>query len=60
MFEHFQPTEEGSLEARLIMIKQNRRYVEYLKKFLNYSAPLPEMVTSVLMDAFVTKLELEL
>ncbi|TYK23312.1 peroxidase 64 [Cucumis melo var. makuwa] len=30
---------------------------DYVKKFVNYSAPLPHMAESVLMDAFVTGLE---
>lgn len=54
MFEHFQHIEEGSLGARLIRIKQDGTYAEYLKKFLNYSTLLVEMEESVLMDAFMT------
>lgn len=48
---------EGSLGARLIWIKQDGSYDDYLKKFLDYSASLPEMAKSVLIDAFVTGLE---
>ena len=46
--------------ARLIRIKQDGSYLDYLKKFLNYSAPLPEMAESVLIDSFVTGLETNL
>ncbi|KAA0057684.1 retrotransposon protein [Cucumis melo var. makuwa] len=45
---------------RLIHIQQDRTYNDYVKKFLNYSAPLPRMEESVLRDAFVTGLELAL
>ncbi|TYJ98044.1 retrotransposon protein [Cucumis melo var. makuwa] len=60
MFEHFKSPGEGSLGARLIRIKQDGCYSDYLKKFLEYSAPLPEMAESVLIDAFVTGLETNL
>ncbi|KAL0539505.1 hypothetical protein IC582_023720 [Cucumis melo] len=60
MFEHFKSPGEGSLGARLIRIKQDGSYSDYLKKFLEYSAPLPEMAESVLIDAFVTGLETNL
>ncbi|KAA0043304.1 Retrotransposable element Tf2 [Cucumis melo var. makuwa] len=60
MFEHFKTPGEGSLGARLIRIKQDHRYGDYLKKFLEYSAPLSEMVESVLIDAFITGLETNL
>ena len=46
--------------ARLICIQQNgtlETYNEYVKKFVNYSAPLPYMAESVLRNAFVTGLE---
>lgn len=48
---------EGSFGARLICIQQDGSYTNYVKKFSNYSGPLPEMTESVLMDAFVTGLE---
>lgn len=57
MFEHFQPNKEGSLGVRLIRIKQDGTYAEYLNKFLIYSATLPKMAKSVLMDAFVIGLK---
>lgn len=60
MFDHFQPTGKGSLGARLIHIQQDGSYGDYLKKVLKYSAPLPDMAESILMDAFVTGLSLEL
>ena len=44
------PTDrEGSLGARLIRIKQDGTYPDYLKKFLNYSTPLSEMTESVVV-----------
>ncbi|KAA0054184.1 retrotransposon protein [Cucumis melo var. makuwa] len=60
MFEHFKTPGEGSLGARLIRIKQDGGYGDYLKKFLEYSAPLPGMAESVLIDAFITGLETNL
>ncbi|KAL4037971.1 hypothetical protein IC575_001574 [Cucumis melo] len=60
MFEHFKAPGEGSLGARLIRIRQDGLYADYLKKFLEYSAPLPEMAESVLIDAFITGLETNL
>ncbi|TYK23012.1 Transposon Tf2-6 polyprotein [Cucumis melo var. makuwa] len=51
---------EGSLGARLIRIKQDDGYDDCLKKFLKYSAPLPEIAKSVLIDAFITGLETNL
>ncbi|KAA0041348.1 retrotransposon protein [Cucumis melo var. makuwa] len=60
MFKHFKAPEEGSLGARHIRIKQDGLYADYLKKFLEYSAPLPEMAESVLIDAFITGLETNL
>lgn len=47
IFDHFQPTREGSLGVQLIQIKQEGSYADYLKKFLKYSAPLPEMAECV-------------
>lgn len=57
MFEFFRDSGQKSLGARLIRIEQDGSYNDYLKKFVNYSAPLPQMPESVLMDAFVTRLE---
>ncbi|XP_050941642.1 uncharacterized protein LOC127149781 [Cucumis melo] len=60
MFEHFRDTGYRSLGARLIRIKQDGSYNDYVKKFVNYWTPLPDMAESVLMDAtdaFVTVLE---
>ncbi|KAA0063363.1 retrotransposon protein [Cucumis melo var. makuwa] len=37
--------------------KQEGSYNDYVKKFVNYSAPLPHMAESVLRDAFLTGLE---
>ncbi|TYK26819.1 putative membrane-bound O-acyltransferase C24H6.01c isoform X5 [Cucumis melo var. makuwa] len=57
MFEFFRDTGQKSLGARLIWIQQDGSYNEYVKKFVNYSAPLPYMAESVLRDAFLTGLE---
>ena len=57
MFEFFRDSGQKSLGARLIRIEQDGTYNDYLKKFVNYSTPLPQMAESVLMDAFVTGLE---
>lgn len=57
MLEHFRETGEGSLGARRICSKQEGSYNDYVKKFLNYSAPLLEKAKSVLMDAFLIGLE---
>ncbi|KAA0033719.1 Transposon Tf2-6 polyprotein [Cucumis melo var. makuwa] len=40
--------------------KKDDGYDDYLKKFLEYSAPLPEIAESVLIDAFITGLETNL
>ncbi|KAA0063772.1 retrotransposon protein [Cucumis melo var. makuwa] len=48
---------QKSLGARLIRIQQEGSYNDYVKKFVTYSAPLPYMAESVLVDAFVTGLE---
>ncbi|TYK05440.1 retrotransposon protein [Cucumis melo var. makuwa] len=50
-------TGQKSLGARLIRIQQEGSYSDYVKKFVNYSAPLPHMAESVLRDAFLTGLE---
>ncbi|KAA0037230.1 retrotransposon protein [Cucumis melo var. makuwa] len=57
MFEFFRDTGQKSLGARLIRIQQEGSYNDYVKKFVNYSAPLPHMAESVLRDAFLTGLE---
>ncbi|KAL0540077.1 hypothetical protein IC582_024306 [Cucumis melo] len=57
MFEFFRDTGQKSLGARLIRIQQEGSYNDYVKKFVNYSAPLPHMAESVLRDAFLTRLE---
>ena len=57
MFDFFNDTGQQSLGARLIRIKQEGSYSEYVKKFVTYSAPLPDMAESVLLDAFLTGLE---
>ncbi|TYK31688.1 retrotransposon protein [Cucumis melo var. makuwa] len=57
MFEFFRDTGQKSLGARLIHIQQEGSYNDYVKKFVNYSAPLPYMAESVLRDAFLTGLE---
>ena len=57
MFGFFQDSGQKNLGARLIRIQQEGTYHEYVKKFVNYSAPLPYMAESVLRDAFVTGLE---
>lgn len=57
MFEFFHDIGQRSLGARLIHIQQESSSSDYVKKFVNYSAPLPNMAESVLMDAFVTGLE---
>ena len=45
MFEHFKVQGEGSLGARL-MHSTRWSYTDYVKKFLNYFAPLLEMAES--------------
>ncbi|TYK02192.1 peroxidase 64 [Cucumis melo var. makuwa] len=55
--DEFKAPGEGSLGICLIRIKQDGSYTDYMKNFLNYSAPLPEMTESILIDAFVTSLE---
>ena len=57
MFDFFKDTGQKSLVARLIRIEQDGSYNDYVKKFVNYSAPLPHMTESVLRDAFLTGLE---
>ncbi|KAA0067146.1 ty3-gypsy retrotransposon protein [Cucumis melo var. makuwa] len=57
MFEFFRDSGQKSLGARLIRIQQDGSYNDYVKKFVTYSAPLPYMAESVLVDAFVTGLE---
>ncbi|KAA0050223.1 retrotransposon protein [Cucumis melo var. makuwa] len=57
MFKFFRDTGQKSLGARLIRIQQDGSYNDYVKKFVNYSAPLPYMAESVLRDAFLTGLE---
>ncbi|TYK16028.1 uncharacterized protein E5676_scaffold32G00230 [Cucumis melo var. makuwa] len=57
MFEFFRDTRQKSLGARLIRIQQEGSYNDYVKKFVNYSAPLPHMAESVLRVAFLTGLE---
>ena len=57
MFEFFKDSGQKSLVARLIRSQQDGSYNDYVKKFLNYSAPLPHMSKSVLRDVFVTGLE---
>ncbi|TYK14163.1 ty3-gypsy retrotransposon protein [Cucumis melo var. makuwa] len=49
-----------SLVARFISIKQDGSYNDYVNKFVNYFAHIPNMAESVFMDAFMTRLELEL
>lgn len=51
-------TDDGKdTRARLIRIKQEGTYIDYLKKFVAYSAPLPNMAESVLIDAFMNELK---
>ncbi|TYK02434.1 retrotransposon protein [Cucumis melo var. makuwa] len=57
MFEFFRDSGQKSLGARLIRIQQDGSYNEYVKKLVTYSAPLPYVAESVLVDAFVTGLE---
>lgn len=60
MFELFFDTRKRSLVARFISIKQDGSYNDYVNKFVNYFAHIPNMAESVFMDAFMTRLELEL
>lgn len=46
------------MEAWLIHIKQDDPYNDYMKKILNYLALLSKMAESILIDLFVTGLEL--
>ena len=57
MFEFFNDTGHQSLGARLIRITQDGSYSNYVKKFVTYSTPLPNMVESMLKDTFLTGLE---
>ncbi|TYJ97218.1 putative RNA polymerase II transcription factor B subunit 1-1 isoform X2 [Cucumis melo var. makuwa] len=57
MFEFFRDSGQKSLGVRLIRIQQDGSYNDYVKKFMNYSAPLPHMVESVLRDAFLMGLK---
>lgn len=41
-------------------IMRDGSYNDYVNKFVNYLARIPNMVESVLMDAFMTRLELAL
>lgn len=38
LFERLRLTQEGTLSSRLMMIKQEGMYTEYLKRFESYSA----------------------
>ena len=60
MFKFFKDTGKKSLVARLIRIQQDGSYNDYVKKFVNYSAPLPHMAESVPRDEFVTGLKPDL
>ena len=57
MFEFFRDSGQKSLGTSLIQMEQDGSYNDYVKKFVQYSAPLPHMAESVLLDAFVTGLE---
>ena len=57
MIEFFRDSGQKSLSVRLIRIEQDESYNDYVKKFVQYSAPLPHMAESVLLDAFMTGLE---
>ncbi|XP_038898276.1 uncharacterized protein LOC120085983 isoform X2 [Benincasa hispida] len=57
MFKYYRPIGEGSLGARLLRIRQEGTYAEYVKKFVTYSTPLPDLAEEVLRDAFVNGLE---
>ena len=57
MFKFFRDSGQKSLNARLIRIEQDGSYNDYVKKFVQYFAPLPHMVKIVLLDAFVMGLE---
>ena len=41
----------------MIRIEQDGSYNDYVKKFIQYSVPLPHMAESVLLDALVMGLE---
>lgn len=42
---------------RLIRIKQDGTYADYVKKFVKYSAPFSDMAEGVLKNAFMNGLE---
>ncbi|XP_038906781.1 uncharacterized protein LOC120092698 [Benincasa hispida] len=56
MFEYRQ-TGEGSLGARLLRIRQEGSYSNYVKKFVAYSAHLLDLTEDVLKDTFINGLE---
>lgn len=60
MFEQFQLTMEGSLGVRLLRIKQDGSYADYVKKFVAYAVLLPKLAESVLIDAFMNGLKVEI
>lgn len=59
MFKRFRLSQEGSLCARFLAIKQEDTVVEYRKKFEVYSAPLPDMSETVLENTFLNGLKPE-
>lgn len=57
MFKRFRPSQEGSLCARFLAIKQEDTVAEYIKKFKVYSAPLPELPKTILENTFLNDLK---
>ena len=53
LFDFFKDIGQKSLVARLTRNQQDGSYNDYVKKFVNYLAPLPHMAESVLRDAFL-------
>lgn len=58
MFKVFRPTQEGSLCARFLAIKQEGSVANYNKKFVMFSAPLPHLTEEVLENTYLNGLRL--
>ena len=57
MYNRFQSREHGTTCARFLAIKQEGSVSEYLQKFEELSAPLPEMAEEVLEGTFANSLD---
>lgn len=57
MFKRFRPSQEGSLCARFLAIKQEESVAEYIKKFEVYLASLSKLPETVLENTFLNGLK---